>query len=69
MFAQDDGAVVIKLEKMSDVTVNQESKVIIHSQAFNIQYLNNKYSRNTFSTVESLEQIGLSGINKVLVSI
>ncbi len=34
MFAQDDGAVVIKLEKMSDVTVNQESKVIIHSQVF-----------------------------------
>ena len=29
MFAQDDGAVVIKLDKMNDVTVNQECKVFI----------------------------------------
>ena len=28
MFAQDDGAVVIRLEKMSDVMVNSESKVV-----------------------------------------
>jgi hypothetical protein len=34
MFVQDDGAVVIKLEKMNDVTVNQEAKVIIFSLTF-----------------------------------
>lgn len=31
MFAQDDGTVVIKLEKMNGVTVNEESKVNILS--------------------------------------
>ena len=29
MFAQEDGAVVMKLEKLKDVIVNKESKVII----------------------------------------
>ena len=29
MFAQEDGAVVMKLEKMNDVMVDEKSKVII----------------------------------------
>lgn len=31
MFAQDDGAVVIRLEKMNGVMVNSESKVVMQS--------------------------------------
>ena len=59
MFAQDDGAVVMRLEKMSDVMVSGQSKVV------NL-FLNFRFpcSRNiSFHGADCTEHEGLTNMN------
>ena len=61
MFAQDDGAVVIRLEKMNDVMVNSESKVI--NLFLNFRFPK-KCSRNIcFHRTDYTEHEGLTNMN------